>query len=157
MEIEQTEKLLNAVHENLTMATQSLDMITKEVEDKEFLTYLTNQNEQYSNYLKECEMIAKSYNIELKKHTFEKAQLWISLKMSTILDKSVRKYAELIYLGTSMGIPDLICAINDFENASDEALELAKNLKLSEEDYEMEIKQFIGKGKKEEYNPKTQE
>ncbi|MBQ0017462.1 MAG: hypothetical protein KBT30_02395 [Clostridiales bacterium] len=147
MNKEETEKILNAIHENLQMAVQSLDIITKEVEDKEFLTYITKQNEEYNNFLKECNMIAKSYDIELKNHIFEKAQLWMSLKMNTLIDKSVRKYARLIYFGTSMGIPDLIIAIADYPQAVDEARELANRIKLAEEDYEMEIKQFIGKGK----------
>lgn len=145
MDKEQTEKLLNAIHQNLTMAVQSLDTIIAEVKDQEFLTYITKQNEQYNNFLNECLMIASSYDIELKKHTFEKAQLWISLKMNTMFDKTVRKYARLIYFGTSMGIPDLITAISDFPDASREALELANKIKLAEEDYEMEIKQFISK------------
>lgn len=142
---EQSEKLLNAIGKNVSMATESLEIILPELE-YDFKEYISQLNNEYNLIANEIKMIAKANDINLKLTTpLEKAELWTGIKLKTIFDKSTRKYATMVYLGTNMGIPDLIIAICDFKDASPEILELAKKLKDLEEKSNETLKMFLCK------------
>lgn len=144
MKNENSEKLLNALGKNVSMAVQSLELILPEVNDEKFKEYLSKLNDEYNIILTEAQMLAKANDMELKLTTpIEKAKLWTSIKLEMLMDKSVRKFATMIFLGTNMGIPDLVIAICDFGDASKEVLELAKKLKQIEEESDEKLKYFL--------------
>lgn len=146
MENEQSEKLLNAIGKNVAMATQSLDIILPDVKDQEFKEYLSKLNGEYNIVMTEIQMIAKASDVELKlTNPIEKAELWTSIKLKTLTNKSTRQFATMIFLGTNMGIPDLVIAICDFKYAKPEIVRLAKKLKEIEEKSDEELKMFLCK------------
>ena len=53
----------------------------------------------------------------------------------------------MIFLGTNMGIPDLVIAINDFNNANADVIKLAKSLKDIEEKSDEKLKLFLCENK----------
>lgn len=139
-------KLLNALGKNVAMATQSLDLMIKDVKEEDFKTYLSKLSDEYNLIFKEIQMLAKAHDVDLKLTTpIEKAQLWTSIKLQTMFNKSTRKFATMIYLGTNMGIPDLIFAISDFGDANKPIVELAKKLKDMEEKSNEDLKIFLSK------------
>ena len=73
----------------------------------------------------------------------EEAELWTAIKMKTMFDKSTRKFAQMIFLGTNMGIPNLIVAICDNKNATNESIVLAKKLKELEETSDETLKMYL--------------
>lgn len=146
MENENSVKLLNALGKNVAMATQSLDLIIKDVKEEDIKTYLSKLSDEYNLIFKEIQMLAKAHDVDLKLTTpIEKAQLWTSIKLQTMFNKSTRKFATMIYLGTNMGIPDLIFAISDFGDANKPIIELAKKLKDMEEKSNEDLKIFLSK------------
>lgn len=146
MENENSIKLLNALGKNVAMATQSLDLMIKDVKEEDFKTYLSKLSDEYNLIFKELQMLAKAHDVDLKLTTpIEKAQLWTSIKFQTMFNKSTRKFATMIYLGTNMGIPDLIFAISDFGDANKPIVELAKKLKDMEEKSNEDLKIFLSK------------
>lgn len=146
MNFEHNEKLLNAMGKNLSMAIQSLDIILPDIDDTEFKDYVLRLNDEYNLIFREVKIIAKANDIELKlTNALEKAELWTAIKMKTIFDKSTRKFATMIFLGTNMGIPDLIFAIADYSEANEEIIELAKKLKELEEKSDETLKLFLCK------------
>ncbi|MGN1212664.1 MAG: hypothetical protein ACI4TZ_01360 [Christensenellales bacterium] len=146
MENINSEKLLNALGKNLSMAIQSLDIIMPDIDDTEFKNYIAKLNDEYNVIFNELQMIAKANNVELKlTNPIEKAELWTAIKLKTAFNKTTRKFATMIYLGTNMGIPDLIIAICDFKDANAEIVELAKKLKKLEEESNETLKLFLCK------------
>lgn len=146
MENENSIKLLNALGKNVAMATQSLDLMIKDVKEEDFKTYLSKLSDEYNLIFKEIQMLAKAHDVDLKlTNPIEKAQLWTSIKLQTMFNKSTRKFATMIYLGTNMGIPDLIFAISDFGDANKPIVELAKKLKDMEEKSNEDLKIFLSK------------
>lgn len=141
--MDSNEKLLNAMYKNCVMAVESLKIIMNEVKDNDFLQDIMRRKREYEDILNCCVIKASQKSLSLKQHSFSKAQLWVSLKMNTIADKSVRKYACLIYFGTSMGIPDLLIALTDFDDADEEIIFLAKRLKEVDEKNEQDIKKYL--------------
>jgi RNA processing factor Prp31 len=146
MNNEHSEKLLNAMGKNVSMAMQSLEIILPDIDDEEFKEYIVKLNDEYSIIFKEIKMIAKANDVELKLiNPMEKAELWTAIKMKTVFNKTTRKYATMIFLGTNMGIPDLVIAICDFSEANAEIIELAKKLKELEEKSDETLKLFLCK------------
>ena len=140
----ETENLLQEIGKNVAMAMQSLDVIIPMVDDDKFKEYLSSLNDKYSLISKEAKMLADAIDVDLKMtNKLEQAELWTAIKMKTIFDKSTRKFAQMIFLGTNMGIPNLVVAICDNKNASNESIVLAKKLKELEETSDETLKMFM--------------
>ncbi len=99
------EEYLNAIYQNIRTAVQSIEDIITKVDNSELKQELAMEEDTYLAFQKECEVYAKSEKIDIKDNNFmEKARLWTSINMSTMMDKSTRHIAELMLLGTFMGI-----------------------------------------------------
>lgn len=125
---------LNAVYQNCKTAVQSLEDIMTKVEDDSFKKMLAIMQDEYIVLTNECELFAKSEKIEqIKDNTwFEKSKLWASINMSTMSDKSNRKIAELLLMGTFMGIITCYKDQSDHKGISKEIDELLERLKSLE-------------------------
>ncbi len=110
MEIERNKELmteyLNAVYQNIRTAIQSIEDIIPKIKDENLKRELASEEDKYLLLEKECELLAKAERIEgLKDNNwFEKAKLWGSINMSTMADKTTRHIAELMLIGTFMGV-----------------------------------------------------
>ncbi len=135
--MEQKETIyLNAVYQNIRTAIQSIADIFQKVETETLKSELAREQDTYENLAKECELIAKSENIDgLKDNNFiEKARLWTSIQMSTMTDTSNRKIAELMLIGTFMGIVTCEKDKFDHQNESKEIDEIIRKLENFERD-----------------------
>lgn len=123
-------KYLNAIYQNIRTAVQSIEDIIPKVEDDAFVSELSKQQDEYSCLAKECEVFAKAEKIEnLKDNNWiEKAKLWASVNMSTITDNSNRKIAELMLIGTFMGIITCLKDRHDHKGVSKELDEIIDKL-----------------------------
>lgn len=132
-EQEKVVKYLNAIYQNTRTAIQSIDEIIKKASAEKLISELSNEEDTYSVLAKECVNFAKAEKIEgLKDNNFiEKAKLWTSINMSTLMDDSDRKIVELMLFGTFMGIVTCIKDRYDHEGVSgdlDEILDKLTNL-----------------------------
>ena len=123
-------KYLNAIYQNIRTAIQSIEDIEKKVEDDNFVSELSKQQDGYLVLAKECEGFAKAEKIEgIKDNNWmEKVRLWTSINMSTITDNSNRKIAELMLIGTFMGIISCIKDKSDHKGISKELDEILDRL-----------------------------
>lgn len=121
---------LNAIYQNIRTAVQSIEDIISKVDDAALKQELAKEQDGYLAFQKECEVFAKSEKIDIKDNNFmEKAKLWSSINMSTMMDKSPRKIAELMLMGTFMGIITLYKDQIDHDGQVKELDELADKLK----------------------------
>lgn len=129
-EKEELTKYLNAIYQNTRTAVQSIEDIIMKVEDNELISELSKEQDEYSCLAKECENFAKAEKIEdLKDNNWiEKARLWGSINMGTMMDKSSRNIAEMMLLGTFMGIITCIKDKDDHANISVELDEIIDKL-----------------------------
>lgn len=125
---------LNAIYQNTKTAIQSIEDISTKVENALFMTELSKQQDEYSCLAKECENFAKAEKIEdLKDNNWiEKARLWTSINMGTMMDKTTRNIAEMMLLGTFMGIITCVKDKNDHKNVSSELDEILDKLEQFE-------------------------
>ena len=87
--------------------------------------------DKYYSLSKDCEIFAKSEDIKgIKDNSwFEKVRMWMGVNMSTLTDKSNRKIAEMLLLGSFMGYLTCIKDQADHKNISSELDEILENLK----------------------------
>lgn len=122
---------LNGVYQNIKTAIQSIEDILPQVVDAELKKELASEEDRYIALEKECELLAKANKIDGIKDNnwFEKARLWSSIKLSTMTDKTNRKIAELMLMGTFMGYLTCIKDQSDHKDVSREVDEILNNLK----------------------------
>ena len=124
----QNELMLTAIYQNCQTALQSIDNIMPSIKSDALKRELADEESEYNVISKECEMLAKSENINIKDNSmFEKIRLWGSIKMSTLTDKSTSHVSEMLLLGTFMGVVDCIKNLNESPTANEEIISLYKN------------------------------
>ena len=121
---------LNAIYQNTKTAMQSIEDIITKTDDKKLIEELSKEQDEYSCLSRECVNFAKAEKIEEIKDNnwLEKAKLWSSVNMSTMMDKSTRKIAELMLIGTFMGIITCIKDKDDHKGVSTELDEIIDKL-----------------------------
>lgn len=129
-ENEKITKYMNAIYQNIRTAIQSIDEIIKKAKSEELISELSNEEDAYSILAKECESFAKAEKIDGIKdnNIIEKARLWTSINMSTLIDDSTRKIAELMLFGTFMGVVTCVKDKDDHKNISNELDEILDKL-----------------------------
>lgn len=130
MENEKIIKYLNAIYQNTRTALQSIEDILPKVSDDKLIEELVREEDEYNCLSKECENFAKAEKVDAIKDNnwIEKAKLWSAINMSTMMDKSTRNIAEMMLMGTFMGIITLIKDKDDHKNTSAELDEIAEKL-----------------------------
>lgn len=135
---------LTSLYQNVCTGQQSIEDIMTKVEDERLKKELSNQYSTYDVLARECEMIGKSENINLKDNNwFEKLKLWGSINMSTMGDKSVRHIAKLMLLGTVMGLIQCLKDIKDYKGTSQDLDDLCEKITNFEEENYQKLKNFI--------------
>jgi len=133
---EQITKYLNAIYQNTKTALQSIEDILPKTDNEDLKSELAREQDAYFVISKECELFAKSESIEnIKDNNFiEKAKLWTSINMSTMMNSTTRHIAELMLMGTFMGVITCIKDEFDHQNVSKELDEIIAKLKKLEEE-----------------------
>lgn len=127
---EKLTEYLNAIYQNTKTAMQSIEDIILKVKDSDLISELSREEETYASLAKECEQFAKKNHLDKIKDNnwLEKARLWTSINMATLTDKSSRNIAEMMLLGTFMGIITCIKDKSDHKNISNELDEIIEKL-----------------------------
>ena len=136
--------VLISIYQNCSTGTQSINDLLKKTDDKVFKDLLNAQYDRYQAYSEKVEKHANEKGIELKDNNwFEKARMWTSVQMSTLTDNSTRHLAELMLVGTVMGTLTCYKTKADYPNASNESMQLLKELEEMEENNYNELKKYL--------------
>lgn len=130
-----TIKILNAVNENALMSREATETILKFVDNMDFGDVLRGQVMKYDDFCRKAKMQANNLGCVLEPNNkMARNMTRMSLKMKLMMDSSVGKVAEIILLGTTGNIIDLGKLIRHTPDVNKDALALAKELLLFEED-----------------------
>lgn len=133
-----------ATYQNLETAMQSVSNVIEKVKDSKLKKELKSQYKEYDALIEKCEELAKGMDIELKQNGFfQKAKMWLSVNMATMLDKSNRKIASINIVGSTMGVIDLMGVISDSKKAKKELLDFSKHVLKYEEENIEKLKPYI--------------
>ncbi len=137
-------KLLNSIYQNVKMGIESIDELIEICKSQELKALMSRQLSDYHVFAKECEMIAKAENLDIKDNNwFDKTMLYSSIKMKTCFDKSEENIAEMLIVGSQMGIIDVIKMKNKCGSDNNDILELSMKLEEFQEKCIQELKPFL--------------
>lgn len=124
-----SQKLLIAIYKNIRIATQSIENILSSIKLNDITVELSKELSQYYVFEKEVVMLAQSLDFNLKDNSFiQKTQVWISVKLNLLSSSCPQHIAEMMLVGTMMGIIDLVKAAANHDCASEEIVNLAQSV-----------------------------
>ena len=137
-------KLLNFIYQNSQMGVETIDQLEKIVEDKEFKSYLKEKYEGYLKILKDAKDKLNDHGYDEKGiSAFEKIRTYLTINIQTLTDKSTSHIAEMMMIGSTMGIVNAIRNLADYSHAQDDILKLMETLKKFEEKSYNDLQRFI--------------
>ena len=126
------------------MGVETIDQLEKIVEDKNFKRYLKEKYEGYCKIHKDAKEKLNSHGYDEKGiSSFEKLRTYLMINMQTLTDKSTTHIAEMMMIGSTMGIVSAIRNLNDYSNADNDIIKLMETLKAFEEKSYHDLQVFI--------------
>ncbi|MGN0783515.1 MAG: hypothetical protein ACI4M0_04150 [Christensenellales bacterium] len=130
-----TVKVLESIKNNAEMSRRATETVIEYVDNKKFADILKEQVVKYGDFVNRADELANSVDIILDSHDgfgqfFAKA----NIKMKLMSDNSIGKIAELMILGSTMGMIDLGKTLRHTPDVNPDTLALARELLMYEED-----------------------
>lgn len=139
-----TEKLLSAVHKTANMGMESLNALIPETQDSSIKRTLRSQLDSYSSFLDEAGSGLLLRGQEPKQQgVVNKLMLDMNVKMNAKINQSPSHIAEMMIQGSNMGIIEVQKALNHAPEAAKEAKSLAKDLLEFEQNSVDAYKKFL--------------
>ena len=121
--------LLNQMHKNVTMGSESLTTVTPYIKDKFLLSNVTSQLEKYAEFTIATEaLLSKHGTTPEKTSPLKKAAAGVGVKLSASFDPTDKHVAQMIEKGTKKGAHQLesqLCE-SGFHTADREVVALCK-------------------------------
>lgn len=137
-------ELLNYIYQNSQMGTNTIKQLLDIAEDAEFKSLLKSQYDDYKGINDTAKSLLNENGYDEKGiGSFEKMRTYLMINMQTLTDKSSSHIAEMLIIGSNMGIIQAIKNIGKYKNANPKVLNLMEKLKAFEENNIAELKAFL--------------
>lgn len=137
-------ELLNFVYQNAQMGVETIDQLRDIVEDADFKRHLQAQYEEYKSALDEAKQLFEEQGLDEKGlSAFEKVRTYLMISIQTLTDKSTSHIAEMMTVGSTMGVIQALRNIRKYAHAQAKILNLMNRLLRFEEQNISQLKQFI--------------
>jgi len=142
--IDELKDYATAIYQNAMTGVQSVRDIQDKVEDDRLKKEILIEAEKFNEIAEEIKAFAEKNNFEVKENNiFEKSRLWASINMATMFDTSTRHIAEMMLLGTVMGL--LTCYKDKYDHKNISVLldKILDKLEKLEDDNYIKLKSFL--------------
>lgn len=137
-------KYATAIYQNAMVGVQSIRDIEDKTEDQKLKKELTDECEEFNKIAKSVQKFANKNGFSLEENNFfEKSRLWLSVNMGTMFDKSSRHIAELMLIGSVMGLLTCYKDKYDHKDVSLELDNIIADLEKTLENNFNNLKQFL--------------
>lgn len=140
-------ELLNFIYQNSQMGVNTISQLIDIVEDDrgEFKRYLENHLKGYRDiHTKAKELLNNNGYDEKGIGQLAKIRTYLMINIQTLTDRSPSHIAEMLIIGSNMGIIDAVKNIKRYKDAAEEDIvELMERLLRFEEDNVQQLKQFL--------------
>lgn len=137
-------ELLNYIYQNSQMGTDTIKQLLNIVEDADFKNQLQSQYNEYKDIHETAKNLLNKNGYDEKGiSAFEKIKTYLMINIQTLTDRSVSHIAEMMIIGSNMGIIDAIKNIKKYKDAEPEILSLMKKLNEFEEINVSMLKKFL--------------
>lgn len=137
-------ELLNFIYQNSQMGVDTLDQLVDITEDENFRTHLQSELKEYWEMNEEARTLLNSNGYDEKGiSTLDKIKAYLMINMQTMRDKSTSHIAQMLIIGSNMGVIDAIRNIRKYQEAEKDILALMKRLLKFEENNIKQLKEFL--------------
>lgn len=139
-----SQKLLVAIYKNVRIATQSIENILSSIGPNDITIELSRELNQYYIFEKEIVALSQLNNYNLKDNSFiQKTQVWISVKLNLLSSSYAQHIAEMMLVGTAMGVIDLVKAVTNYNHSEKEISNLANSVEGFERENIEKLFEFL--------------
>jgi hypothetical protein len=137
-------ELLNFVYQNSQMGVVTIKQLIDIAKDENFIRNLESQFSEYKEIysLAEKMLNENGYN-EKGISAFEKIRTYLMINMQTLTDKTPSHIAEMLIIGSNMGVINAVKNLKKYKEAKPEIIRLMEKLLKFEENNIQELKQFL--------------
>lgn len=139
-------ELLNFIYQNAQMGVETINQLLEMIKDDDFLRYLKEKREGYEKMLKDAKnkLNEHGYN-EDGLTTFEKIKTYFMINMQTLNDDSTSHIAEMMMIGSTMGVINTIRCLKKYQQAQVDKnlLMMMETLQSFEEKSYQDLKIFL--------------
>lgn len=137
-------ELLNFIYQNSQMGVNTLKQLLDISEDEAFKKQLDLQ---YNGYLEihqaAKEMLHKNGLDEKGLSKLERIRTYLMLNMETLTDKSSSHIAEMLIIGSNMGVINAVKNLKKYNEAEEDIKRLMERLLKFEENNIQQLKEFL--------------
>lgn len=140
------EEFLQDLYKNACMGTDSVTTVLGKTKDEKLRCELTAQLDGYQNFANTTRNKLSGMSSTAKEiSAFAKIPAEISIMMSTMVDNSTSKIAEMMINGSTMGVIDLKKRVKQAEQdgVSEEVVKIANDMMTFEEDNIDKMKNYL--------------
>lgn len=140
-----TQRLLEFIYKNSEMGRKTVDPIKNMNNDTRFQETLDRMLTDYDEICAEADLQLKNNGVSEASglNIGEKMMTEMSLRFSTMKDRSVPHLADMLLKGASMGVTDISKKLEECKGADEDSVRLAKRLLKMNNDTIDEMKEFL--------------
>ena len=127
-------ELLKFIYQNSKMGLEAVFQLLKIIEEGEIKKHLLIEQEEYFLINQKAEYLLNYLGYEEEDLAwYEKFRSYWTIQMETLVDKSDSRIAQMLIIGSVMGIIDAKINLKKYKFADDNVLELMEELRKMEE------------------------
>lgn len=139
-----TVKLLRECNAGCKSATNSMEQVLRYLDNEDLKMLIDEYNDKHIKLGDECHQMLNELDEEEKDpDKMAKTFSWISTEVKLMMNDNSQKIAELMIDGCNLGIKSLSKYINQYKNASNESVDLAKRLIKIEQEFMNELLKYL--------------
>ena len=138
------ETLLGEVYKSVTMGVDSISTLIQKTTDTAMRSDLSTQLEEYQKFatVTKTKMYEKNFKVK-ESSIFAKIPAEVSMNVTTMMDNSNTKIAEMMINGSTMGVIGLTRTIRQTPDASPDCTQLAREVVTFEENSINKMKTYL--------------
>ena len=142
--IEKLTQYATSLFQNANVGMQSINDILPRTKCQHLRAELQNEYIELRKIKEEVCEFAHAHGVQVKENNFfEKSRMWLSVKMGTLFNRSTRHIAELMTVGTVMGLNQCYKDRADYQQVSHELDKISDKLELIFENNYATLKTFL--------------
>ena len=142
--IEKLTQYATSLFQNANVGMQSINDILPRTKCQHLRAELQNEYIELRKIKEEVCEFAHAHCVQVKENNFfEKSRMWLSVKMGTLFNRSTRHIAELMTVGTVMGLNQCYKDRADYQQVSHELDKISDKLELIFENNYATLKTFL--------------
>lgn len=137
-------ELLNFVYQNSQMGVDTVKQLIGIVEDENLKKYLEAHYNKYNEVHLEAKKALNDNGYDEKGiGAMDKIKTYMMINWQTLTDKSASHIAEMLIIGSNMGIINAVKNLKKYKNAEADIRTLMEKLMHIEEDNVQQLKEFL--------------